>query len=80
MRFLLTRYLQVIVFLVVVLTFLALFSSDDDIVIPQGGKVMKNIKSFMGSDVGDKKWDPFGLGLPSDKEMAENIVFRPKYV
>lgn len=73
------RLIQVAGSVVVILTFLALFSNDDDIVIPQGGKVMKNIKSFISTD-DHKKWDPFGLGLTSDQEMRENIIFKAEWV
>ena len=69
------RVIQLVISVAIILTFLAIFSSDDDIVIPQGGKVMKNIKSFIGTDERNK-WDPFGLGLPSDTDMRENIIFK----
>lgn len=68
------RFAQIGFCVAIVIVLLAMFSNEDDIVIPHGGKVMKNIKSFINTDE-RKKWDPFGLGLPSDTEMGENVIF-----
>ena len=71
------RILQVVVGVVLFLTFMAMFSSDEgDLVIPQGGKIYTNLRSFIREDDGEKKWDPFGLGLPSENAHQENIVFK----
>lgn len=68
--------IQVVVTIVVILSFLALFTSDDgDLVIPQGGKIYKNLRSLVKEDDGEKKWDPFGLGWGAENAHQENIVF-----
>lgn len=71
------RILQVFVGVVLFLGFMAMFSSDEgDLIIPQGAKIYTNLRSFITEDDGEKKWDPFGLGLSSDNAHQENIVFK----